>query len=93
MTRWLTTIAGLVCAVSATNAYADRATADRCAAALPPASKQLYDKALPAVLAGQTLEDSLTPTARSMVFGGQLSISGARSAAQAAASCLEQAKS
>jgi hypothetical protein len=91
MTRLV--IAGIVLLALATAAHADRVTADRCAAKLPPISKILYDRSLPEVLAGKTLVDSLTSTARSMVFGGELAVSDARPAAEAAASCLEQARS
>jgi hypothetical protein len=91
MTRLV--MVGIILLASATAAHADRVTADHCAAKLPPISKILYDRSLPDVLAGKTLRDSLTSTARSMVFGGELGISEARPAAEAAASCLEQAKS
>lgn len=73
-----------------TAAHADRAAADRCAAALQPNSKILYDRSLPAVMAGTSIKDALTSTARSMVMGGTMSRDVARPAAQAAAPCLEK---
>jgi hypothetical protein len=76
--------------VAAPSAYADRLAADKCAAALPPNSKVLYDQALPAVLIGTPIKDALTSSARSMVMGGSMSREIARPAAEAAAPCLQQ---
>jgi hypothetical protein len=85
-------IAAGVLLLAASTAQADRAAADRCVAALPPASQTLYARALSDVLAGKSLEDALTPPARWMVLTGSLSIAEARTAAGAAADCLKLAR-
>jgi hypothetical protein len=84
--------AGLVWSIAAPTALADRAASDRCAVALSPAGKSLYDKAMADVLAGRSLEDALTPPARWMVITGSISAADARVAATAAAECLKQAR-
>jgi len=73
-------------------AWADRPAADRCASALPAASKTMYNEALPAVVAGTTLADALRAVARPMVMNGSMTRDEARAAAEAAAACLAQAK-
>jgi hypothetical protein len=73
-------------------AHADRAAADHCAAALPPASQSLYEQSLPEVLGGEAIRDALTANARAMVMSGSLSRAAARPAAEAAAPCLAQAR-
>jgi hypothetical protein len=83
---------GLIVLFAAGAAAGDRAAADRCAASLPPVSKTMYDKALPAVLAGQSMEDALTAVVRPMVIWGPISVADARPAAEAAATCLKLAK-
>jgi hypothetical protein len=70
-------------------ARADRAAADHCAAALPPASQAIYNNSLAAVLHGQSAKDAITATTRSMVMGGTLSRADARPAAQAAGNCMQ----
>jgi hypothetical protein len=76
----------------ASTAHADRAAADRCAAALPPASKALYNASLAEVLGGESPKDALTGNARAMVMNGTLPRADARPAANAAAPCLMQAR-
>jgi propanediol dehydratase small subunit len=71
-------------------ALADKAAADRCAAALPAASKTLYDGALPAVVGGTAVPDALRAVARPLVMNGSMSRDVARSAAEAAGACLRQ---
>jgi hypothetical protein len=85
-------VVAVVLLVVATPVLADRAAGNRCAAALPPAAKSLYDKALNDVLAGNSLEDALTPPARWMVITGSISAADAKVAAAAAAECLERAR-
>jgi len=90
--RMLAAAAGIVTLFTVSAAHADRAAADRCAAALPPASKALYDASLAEVLGGQAPKDALTGNARAMVMSGKLSRADARPAAEAAAPCLMQAR-
>lgn len=69
---------------------ADRASADRCANALPAAGRTLYDAALPAVLRGTAIPDALRAAARPLVMGGSMTRDAARPAAEAAGACLVQ---
>jgi hypothetical protein len=85
-------IALLAILLVAAPVLADRPAGGRCAATLPPTAKSLYDKALHDALAGNSLEDALTPPARWMVITGSISAADARVAAAAAAECLKQAK-
>jgi len=73
-------------------AWADRPAADRCASALPAASKTMYNEAVPAVVAGTAVADALRAVARPMVMNGSMTRDQARAAAEAAAACLAQAK-
>jgi len=91
MTRYLT-VAALALLFTTAAAHADRAAADRCAAGLQPASKELYAASLAEVLGGESPKDALTANARAMVMGGKLSRAEARPAAEAAAPCLMQLK-
>ena len=91
MIRVFTTV-GIVLLLSASTAHADRAAADRCAAALPSAGKAIFDKSLPDVLAGKKIVDAVTASARSMVIGGVLQRADARPAAEAAGTCLKMVK-
>src|SRR5258707_461120 len=91
MIRFLVT-AGIVLLAAPTPAFADRAAADRCAAALPSAGKAIFDKSLPDVLAGKKIVDAVTASARSMVIGGVLQRADARPAAEAAGTCLKMVK-
>ena len=86
------TVAASILLFSTSTAYADRAEADRCASTLPPVSKTLYDQSLAEVLGGETPRDALTANARAMVMGSSLSRTDARSAAEAAAPCLQLAR-
>ncbi len=69
-------------------AWADRPAADRCASALPAASKTLYDGALPAVMRGTAVADALRSVARPLVMNGSMTRDTARTAAEAAGACL-----
>jgi hypothetical protein len=71
-------------------AWADRPAADRCAGALPAASKTLYDGALPAVARGTAVADALRAVARPLVMNGSMTRDTARTAAEAAGACLAQ---
>lgn len=73
---------------TASDARADRAAADRCAAALSPSGKTIYNRSLSDVLTGQSITDVVSSVTRAMVFGGALSVGDARPAAEAAAACL-----
>jgi hypothetical protein len=90
MTYRVPAVAAAALLAMVTAAHADRAAADRCAAALPAASKALYNASLAEVLGGETPKDALTGNARTMVMNGSLSRSAARPAAEAAAPCLQQ---
>ena len=74
--------------LAVTPAWADRAGADRCAGALPAASKTLYDAALSAVARGTAIPDALRAAARPLVMGGSMTRDAARPAAEAASACL-----
>ena len=71
-------------------AWADRPAADRCAGALPAASKTLYDGAVPAVVRGTAVVDALRAVARPRVMNGSMTRDAARAAAEAAGACLAQ---
>ena len=73
-------------------AWADRPAADRCAGALPAASKTLYDGAVPAVMRGTAVADALRAVARPLVMNGSMTRDAARTAAEAAGACLAQVK-
>jgi len=73
-------------------ALADRPAADRCASALPAASKTMYDEAVPAVMDCTAVADALRAVARPRVMNGSMTREEARAAAEAAAACLAQAK-
>lgn len=70
-------------------AFADREAADRCASALQPAGKALYEKALPQLLTGHSLREALTASARSMVVSGLLHRDASHSASEQAGGCLK----
>jgi len=71
-------------------AWADRPAADRCAGALPAASKTLYDGAVSAVVRGTAVADALRAVARPLVMNGSMTRDAARAAAEAAGACLAQ---
>lgn len=66
--------------------------ADRCAAALPPRAQAIYEKSLPGVLAGASVTDAVTATARAMVMAGALPRADAQTEGRAAGACLMQLK-
>lgn len=73
-------------------ARADRAAADRCAVALSPSARTIYNRSLNDVLSGQSITAVVSSVTRAMVFGGSLSVGAARPAAEAAAACLVMAR-
>ena len=73
-------------------AWADRPAADRCASALPAASKSMYESAVPAVVGGTAVAEALRAVARSLVMNGSMTRDAARAAAEAAGPCLAQVK-
>lgn len=83
-------IAALLSLVAIAPARADQAAANACAAALPAEAKLIYDKALPGATAGGALKDVIRSAAMSLVKGGELSRSSARSEAEAAGACLKK---
>jgi hypothetical protein len=84
--------AALFILATASTAQADRAAADRCAAALSPSGKTIYNRSLNDVLTGQSITDVVSTVTRAMVFAGALSVGDARPAAEAAAACLVMVK-
>lgn len=72
--------------------WADRPAADRCASALPAASKTMYESALPAVVGGTAVAEALRAVARPLVMNGSMTRDAARAAAEAAGPCLAQVK-
>ena len=83
-------IAGSILLLSNSTSHADRVAADRCAAALPPASRSLYEASLAEVLGGELPRDALAANGRAIVMDGSLPRGNARPAAVAAGSCLQQ---
>ncbi len=77
---------------SAVPSFADRAAADKCAAGLSADSKLIYAAAIGSVAPGVDLKDVVTSKTRSLVFAGKLGRGGARTAAEAAGTCLVKAK-
>jgi hypothetical protein len=77
-------VAGIVFAVVTSVAHADRAAADRCAAALSPYSKAIYARSLSDLLSDQSITDVVSTVTRAMVFAGSLPVGDAR-----AADCLK----
>lgn len=70
-------------------AFADREAADRCASALQPAGKALYEKALPQLLTGHSLREAVTAAARGMVVSGLLHRDASHAASEQAGGCLK----
>ncbi|MBX9751905.1 MAG: hypothetical protein K5Q68_20110 [Roseococcus sp.] len=89
MPRW-TLIAALVFATPAL--AQDRAAAERCAAGLQPMGQQIFMRALPGVLGGGSVSDSLRSAAASVALSAAMNRDTARQAAEAASQCLALAK-
>jgi hypothetical protein len=83
--------AAAMLALSSTSSLADRAKADACAAGLSPDAKLIYSSVIGKMAPGVDLVASVKSQARSLVMAGKLERAQARSAAQSAGACLEQA--
>lgn len=70
----------------------DRVAAERCASSLQPMGQQIFMRALPGVLGGASLSDSLRSAAASVALSAAMSRDGARQAAEAAGGCLALAR-
>lgn len=73
-------------------AQADQAAGNACAASLTPDGKAIYSAVMAAGDSGD-LRSIVTDTTKSLAMSGQIDRGNARSNAQAAAQCLEQARS
>jgi hypothetical protein len=72
--------------------FADRASADACAAKLSPDAKQIYAASIGSVAPGVDMKEVVRAKTRALVIGGKLSRDAARPAAEAAGVCLKQAR-
>lgn len=71
--------------------FANRSTADACAAKLPADAKLVYAATIGSVAPGIDLVETIRGKARSLVMAGKLDRGQAQSAGQAAGACLKQA--
>ena len=78
-------------ALSTTPSFANRASADACAAKLPPDARQIYAASIGSVAPGVDMKEVVRSKTRALVIGGKLSRDAARPAAEAAGACLKQA--
>jgi len=78
-------------ALTSTPSFADRATADACAAKLAPEAKLIYAEVIGSVVPGVQLEEVVRSKTRSLVIGGQVNRGQAEPSARAAGACLKQA--
>lgn len=74
-------------------ALADAKQAQSCAGALAPESKTIYEASVADVKAGSDIKSVLESTTRSLVMGGKVARSSARSSAEAAGACLKMLNS
>lgn len=81
--------AGLL--LSAAPSFANRATADACAARLSPEAKLVYTASIGSVTPRADLRDVVRSKTRALVMSGKLDRGGARTAAEAAGACLKLA--
>jgi hypothetical protein len=77
--------------LTAVPSYANRASADACAAKLSPEAKQIYAASIGSVAPGADMKEVVRSKTRALVIGGKISRSAARPAAEAAGVCLKQA--
>lgn len=82
----------LAAALGSAPAFADKAAGDACAAALSPDGKAIYVAVMGAG-AGGDLRSVVTDTTKSLVMSGKIDRGNARTNAQAAGACLQQARS
>lgn len=87
----LTAIVALVLALPVAPAFANRATADACAARLPADAKLIYAVSIGTVAPGADLAGNVRAKTRELVMAGKLDRAQAQSAAEAAGACLKQA--
>jgi hypothetical protein len=95
MRSWHVTCGAILLAAPAwaqAPAVPDRAAAERCAASLQPMGQQIFMRALPGVLGGGSVSDSLRSAAASVALSAAMSRDGARQAAEAASGCLALAR-
>lgn len=78
--------------VAGAAARADQAAGNACAASLTPDGKAIYSAVMAAGNTGD-LRSLVTDTTKSLAMSGQIDRGNARSNAQAAGQCLEQARS
>jgi hypothetical protein len=90
--RYVLMIAAAVAfSLTAVPSYANRASADACAAKLSPEAKQIYAASIGSVAPGADMKEVVRSKTRALVIGGKISRSAARPAAEAAGVCLKQA--
>jgi hypothetical protein len=87
----LTIVAAAAFSLTAVPSYANRASADVCAAKLSPEAKQIYAASIGSVAPGADMKEVVRSKTRALVIGGKISRSAARPAAEAAGVCLKQA--
>jgi hypothetical protein len=87
----LTIVAAAAFSLTAVPSYANRASADACAAKLSPEAKQIYAASIGSVAPGADMQEVVRSKTRALVIGGKISRSAARPAAEAAGVCLKQA--
>jgi hypothetical protein len=87
----LTIVAAVAFSLTAVPSYANRASADACAAKLSPEAKQIYAASIGSVAPGADMKEVVRSKTRALVIGGKISRSAARPAAEAAGVCLKQA--
>lgn len=74
-------------------AFADAKQAQSCAGALAPEPKTIYEASAADVKAGGDVKSVLESKTRSLVMGGKVARSSARSSAEAAGACLKMLNS
>ncbi len=87
-TRVLLAAAAILLGAAAT-ARADQAQGAACARTLSPDALKIYSLTAPGLGRDTPIRDALTSTVRPLVLTGQMGIGAARTAAGAAAECLE----
>lgn len=78
---------GALCCTTA--AFADQASAGKCAAGLSPQGQQVYAASAPQVTPGADLRGIITQQTKSLVMSGAMSRDAAKPAAEAAGKCLK----
>lgn len=73
-------------------AFANKAAADACAAKLPADAKLIYAATIGGVTPAVDLKDLIRSKTRPLVMSGKIGRDQAPAAAQAAGTCLQQAK-